>query len=54
MPMFFSTKPKITDCYYAVFVDKPPTQKLNFYETHLLRLTNASINLQKIILPRFY
>jgi len=36
----------------VVLVDKPQPAKLNFCEACWLRITNASINLQKSILPR--
>jgi len=47
-----STKPKIYQCFNVLYVDKPQPDNLIFSEASWFRITNASINLQKMILPR--
>ena len=43
----FSSKPKISDCYYVDFVDKQPTQEKNFGGHIGSPTTYANVNFQK-------
>ena len=49
---FILQNPDISECYSVIFVAKPEPHRLNFYEAKWHRTLNATINIQKMILPR--
>ena len=49
----FKRKPAISDCFEVFFVDKPPRHKLDVFEAKWLKLLNATINIDKMILPKY-
>ena len=45
------TKPDIADCFFVTFVDQPPKQLLSIYKNIWLDKFNATIDINKILLP---
>ena len=45
------TKPDIADCFFVTFVDQPPKHLLSIYENIWLDKLNATININKMLLP---
>ena len=45
-------KPDISQCIFVIFIVKPEFETLNFDEVEWLRILNAKININKMILTR--
>ena len=48
----FNDKPDIAQCFFAIFIIKPEFENLNFYKAKRLRIIDAKMNINKMILPR--
>ena len=49
--LILQTKPDIADCFFVTFVDQPPKHFLSIYENIWLDKLNATININKMLLP---
>nr|CAB3263653.1 methionine--tRNA ligase, cytoplasmic [Phallusia mammillata] len=48
----FSTHPDITQCFSVTFLQQPAPKDLDACEAKWLKITQATINIQKMVLPR--